>query len=143
MSLKKIFYLIIGFIGLGLGVLGVALPVMPAFPFLMLAAFGFAKSSDRLHQWFVGTKLYKENLECFACGKGMTKKTKIRIIVLVTLTMSVGFVMMHRVPVGRIILVFVWVFHILYFIFGIKSISEEESLNIRNNSAVTEMNGGE
>lgn len=142
MSLKKLFYLIIGFIGLGLGVVGVALPVMPAFPFLMMAAFGFAKSSERLHQWFVGTKLYKENLECFVCGKGMTKKTKLRIIVLVTLTMSVGFVMMHRVPVGRIILAFVWVFHILYFVFGIKTISEEEALHIRNNLAATQMNGG-
>lgn len=143
MNLKKLFYLIVGFIGLGLGLVGAALPMIPAFPFLMLAAFGFAKSSDRLHRWFVGTTLYKENLECFVRGKGMTKKTKIRIMVLVTLTMSVGFIMMQKIPVGRIVLAFVWLFHILYFIFGIKTISEEESQSLRQSQVVTDTNGGE
>ena len=52
----------------------------------------------------------------------MTKKTKVRIMVTVTLLMSIGFVMMHAVPVGRIVLGCVWVFHILYFCFGVKTI---------------------
>ena len=47
----KIVYLIIGFLGLGLGVLGAILPLLPAFPFLLLAAFGFGQGSDRLHRW--------------------------------------------------------------------------------------------
>ena len=38
----------------------------------------------------------------------MTMKTKIRIMVTVTIFMSIGFIMMHAVPVGRIILGFVW-----------------------------------
>ena len=46
----------------------------------------------------------------------MTMKTKIRIMVTVTIFMSIGFIMMHAVPVGRIILGFVWIFHVLYFI---------------------------
>lgn len=117
----RIVYLIGGFIGLGLGALGAALPLLPAFPFLMLAAFCFAKSSQRLHNWFIGTKLYKNNLESFVKGQGMTWKTKIRIMVLLTLTMSIGFVMMDAVPVGRVILACVWVFHIFLFCFGIKT----------------------
>lgn len=48
----------------------------------------------------------------------MTRKTKIKIMVTVTLLMSVGFVMMDQVPVGRIILACVWIFHILYFMLG-------------------------
>lgn len=35
-----------------------------------------------------------------------------------------GFIMMGRVPVGRMVLAAVWVFHVLYFIFGIKTIEE-------------------
>ena len=120
--MKKILYIILGCIGLGLGAVGAVVPMIPAFPFLLLAAFCFARSSEKLHTWFINTKLYKDNLADYVAGKGMTRKTKIRIMVTVTLLMSIGFIMMHAVPVGRIVLSCVWVFHILYFIFGVKTI---------------------
>lgn len=123
MSLKKALYVVLGCIGLGLGALGAALPLLPSFPFLLLAAFCFARSSEKLHHWFVNTKLYKDNLESYVAGKGMTKKTKIRIMATVTLLMSVGFIMMHAVPVGRIILGCVWACHVLYFTLGVKTIA--------------------
>lgn len=72
MKIKKVVYIIIGCVGLGLGALGAALPLLPAFPFLLLAAVCFGKSSERLHKWFVGTKLYKNNLESYVKGRGMT-----------------------------------------------------------------------
>ena len=121
MKLKKIIYVVVGCIGLGLGALGAALPLLPAFPFLMLAAFCFARSSEKLDNWFKNTKLYKNNLESYVQGRGMTRKTKIKIMITVTVLMSVGFVMMGSVPIGRIVLFCVWVFHILYFSFGVKN----------------------
>lgn len=125
MSIKKIAYVVLGCIGVGLGAVGAVLPLLPAFPFLMLAAFCFARSSERLNNWFIGTKLYKNNLESFVKGQGMTWRTKIRIMIMVTVLMSIGFLMMGAVPVGRIILTCVWVFHILLFCFGIKTYKEE------------------
>lgn len=125
MNIKKAFFVVLGCLSLGLGALGAVLPLLPAFPFLMLAAFCFAKNSEKLHNWFISTKLYKNNLESFVQGKGMTVKTKIRIMVTVTILMSIGFIMMHAVPVGRIVLGFVWLFHVLYFIFGIKTLKVE------------------
>ena len=125
--MKKLLYLAGGFIGLGLGALGASLPLLPAFPFLLLAAYCFARSSERLHRWFVGTRLYKENLESFVAGRGMTRRTKLRIMTLVTLTMAIGFAMMGRVPVGRVILGIVWAGHVLYFIFGIRTLPEQEN----------------
>lgn len=122
MKIRKAMYLILGLIGLGLGAVGAVVPMLPSFPFLLLAAFGFGKSSQKLHTWFIGTKLYKENLESYVAGKGMTRKTKMRIMITVTILMSIGFVMMHAVTVGRIVLVCVWVFHVLYFVFGVKTI---------------------
>ena len=122
MKIKKILYVILGCIGLALGAVGAILPLLPAFPFLLLAAFCFAKSSEKLHRWFTGTKLYKNNLESYVKGRGMTWKTKIRIMITVTVLMSIGFIMMHAVPVGRIVLACVWVFHILYFVFRVKTI---------------------
>lgn len=126
MNLKKVFLVILGCLGLGLGALGAVLPLLPAFPFLMLAAFCFAKSSEKLHNWFTSTRLYKKNLESFVQGKGMTVKTKVRIMLTVTILMSMGFIMMHAVPVGRIVLGIVWLCHVLYFIFGIKTLKLEE-----------------
>ena len=126
MNLKKVFFVILGCLCLGLGALGAVLPLLPAFPFLMLAAFCFAKSSEKLHNWFTSTRLYKKNLESFVQGKGMTVKTKVRIMLTVTILMSIGFVMMHAVPVGRIVLGIVWLCHVLYFIFGIKTLKLEE-----------------
>lgn len=125
MNIKKVFWIVLGCIGVGLGAVGAVVPLLPAFPFLLLAAFSFAKSSERLHNWFTGTKLYKDNLEDYVAGRGMTWKTKIRIMITVTVLMSIGFIMMSRVPVGRIILACVWAFHIIYFIFGVKTIHEQ------------------
>lgn len=127
MNLKKVFLVILGCLGLGLGALGAVLPLLPAFPFLMLSVFCFAKSSEKLHNWFISTGLYKKNLESFVQGKGMTVKTKVRIMLTVTILMSIGFIMMHAVPVGRIVLGIVWLFHVLYFIFGIKTLKLEEN----------------
>ena len=126
--MKKILYMILGCVGVGLGAVGAIIPMLPAFPFLMLAAFCFARSSDKLHNWFVSTKLYQENLADFVAGKGMTKKTKVRIMVTVTLLMSVGFVMMglKGIVTGCVVLGCVWLFHIIYFIFGIKTIPAAE-----------------
>lgn len=122
MNIKRIIFIVLGCLGLGLGALGAVLPLLPTLPFLLLAAFCFGKSSEKLHTWFVGTKLYKDNLESYLQGKGMTKKTKVRIMAVVTLLMSLGFIMIHQVPVGRIVLGCVWVFHIIYFLFVVKTL---------------------
>lgn len=127
MKVKKIIYIVLGCIGVGLGAVGAVVPMLPAFPFLLLAAFCFGRSSERLNNWFINTKLYKNNLESYVQGKGMTWKTKIRIMITVTVLMSIGFIMMHRVLVGRIVLGCVWAFHIIYFIFGVKTFRPEEN----------------
>lgn len=126
--MKKILYVLLGCVGVGMGALGAVLPMLPAFPFLMLAAFCFARSSEKLDRWFKGTRLYKENLEDFVAGKGMTMKTKVRILVTVTLLMSVGMIMMglKGIVVGCIVLTCVWVFHLVYFLFGVRTIPAEE-----------------
>ncbi len=130
MNPKKIFFIVLGCIGLGLGAVGAVVPLLPSFPFLMLAAYCFARSSKRLHDWFISTKLYKNNLESYVAGKGMTKKTKIRILTTVTLLMGFGFIMMHEVPVGRIVLACVWVLHLVYFVFGIKTIPADDKAEL-------------
>ena len=78
MSLRKAIYIILGCIGLILGAVGVIVPMLPAFPFLLLAAFSFARGSERLHSWFISTRLYKNNLETYVRGQGMTRRQRDR-----------------------------------------------------------------
>lgn len=110
-----------GFISFGLGMIGVALPVVPTVPFILLAAFCFARSSERLDTWFKGTKLYHQVLESFVNRRTMTVKAKLTILVPVTVLLGIAFVLMSRVPVGQGVLVAVWIGHVIYFGFVVKT----------------------
>ena len=129
--MKRILYIILGCVGVGLGAVGAVVPMLPAFPFLMLAAFCFARSSEKLDRWFKGTKLYQDNLADYVAGRGMTVKTKVRIMITVTLLMSIGFIMMglKGIVTGCIVLGCVWAFHIIYFIWGVKTIPAAEAMS--------------
>ena len=118
--MKKILYIMIGCLSLVLGIVGVVLPILPTVPFVLLAAFCFARSSERLDDWFKNTKLYKEN----NIKSGMTKRVKMRIMCSVTLLMSIGFIMMglKGIIVGNVVLLIVWIFHMVYFTFGVKTV---------------------
>lgn len=124
MKLSKIIYTIIGCLSLALGSVGAVLPILPTVPFLMLSALCFAKSSEKLNTWFKQTKIYKNNLESYVRGEGMTIRTKTKILLTVTALMAVGFVVMlsKKVYIGCILLLIVWLVHILYFTLAIKTI---------------------
>ena len=106
MNIKKILYIVLGTIGLILGAIGAVLPLLPAFPFLLLATVCYAKSSERLHNWFINTKLYKNNLESYVQGNGMSWQVKFRVMGMITIVMSIGFIMMalKEITYGCIIL---------------------------------------
>ncbi len=128
MKLKRLIFLTAGFICLGMGCVGVVLPILPTVPFFLATVFCYANSSRKLHDWFISTKLYKKHLESFVKKKGMTVQTKLGIIIPVTIVMGIGFWMMMRggVLAPSIILLVVWVCHIVYFIFGVKTLKQPE-----------------
>ena len=49
----KLFWFLLGFVSLALGLIGIAIPLLPTVPFMLLAAFCFARSSDRMHEWLL------------------------------------------------------------------------------------------
>ena len=115
-------WMALGILCLVLGTIGVVLPILPTVPFYMATVFCFAKGSKTLHDWFLGTSLAKE--------KAMTKKTKRSIIAMVTILMAIGFIMMNNVPIGRVVLVIVWIFHFLYFGLKVETVKEEKAKEI-------------
>lgn len=129
MSPKRIVFMVLGCICLALGCVGIALPILPTVPFFLATVFFFANSSQRLHDWFVGTRMYQKHLDSYVKKKGMLMKTKLTILSSVTLIMAVGFIMMLRkeIYVPCIILGIVWVCHVIYFFFGVKTIKKSAS----------------
>ncbi|MBT8101088.1 MAG: YbaN family protein [Gammaproteobacteria bacterium] len=55
---KRAAFILFGLLCLGLGALGVFLPLLPTTPFVLLAAFAFANSSDTLHDWLINHNVF-------------------------------------------------------------------------------------
>ena len=106
-----------GFLCFALGMVGVVLPILPTTPFILVAAF----CSARLNSWFKGTKVYKQVLEGYVTKRSMTLRAKLTILIPVTVLLAIGFALMGRVPVGRVVLAAVWIGHIIYFGFTVKT----------------------
>jgi len=127
MKLKRLFFLLLGCVCLALGCVGIVLPVLPTVPFFLATVFCFANSSEKLHTWFLGTELYQKHLDSFVKKKGVTAQTKAGILMSVTLLMAVGFFLMLRkaLYIPCTILAIVWLCHLVYFLFGVKTIKTE------------------
>ena len=127
MQLKRLVFLIIGCVSFGLGCVGIILPILPTVPFFLLTVFCFSQSSQKLHDWFVNTKMYHKHLESFVQKKGMTARTKAAILTSVTILMAIGFILMARkaIWVPCVILAVIWACHLVYFLFGVKTLRPE------------------
>lgn len=104
-----------GFASFALAMVGVVLPILPTTPFVLLAAFCFARSSDRLNAWFKSTKVYKRVLEGYVKKREMTVKAKLSIIVPVTILLGIACFFMRRMIPLVVVLVIVWLCHLVYF----------------------------
>ncbi|OOF85845.1 YbaN family protein [Rodentibacter ratti] len=120
----KYIYILLGFISLALGIVGIFLPLLPTTPFLLLTLFFFAKGSKRLEIWFLSTSIYQKHLKSFNERRAMSKKTKIVILAFASSMLLIGFYFTPSI-VGRSIIAALIVVKYWFFLFWIKT--EEES----------------
>jgi len=132
----KIVFIIFGFIFIGLGCLGIPLPVLPTTPFFLLAAICFAKGSKRLENWFKSTKLYHKHLESFVENRSMTLKAKLTILFTASAMLLLSFGMMQYKAIvngnsvgniiGRVVILIMIPIKYIYFFTRIKTIPANE-----------------
>ena len=126
--IKKIIFVIVGFISLLLGIMGTVLPILPTVPFLLLASYCFARGSNKFEVWFKSSKRYKKYLENFILNKSMTLKQKIYISTFADIMIAFPLVILNNLYI-KLFLIIVIIFKYYYFIFKIKTIKIWLKLN--------------
>jgi uncharacterized membrane protein YbaN (DUF454 family) len=120
----KIIFIILGTLSLGIGILGIILPILPTTPFLLLTAYCYAKGSTRFHQWFIHTKLYKKHLETFIKDKSMTRRQKWTLMIVVDVMLMITFFWINNLVIRILIIVLILLKH-LYFHTQVKMIPKK------------------
>jgi uncharacterized membrane protein YbaN (DUF454 family) len=95
-SILRLFFIGAGTGCVALGVLGIFLPVLPTTPFLLLAAFCYARSSERLHRWLLTNRWFGDYLRNYHEGRGMRLRDK--VLALVVMWTAIGWTVLNAVP---------------------------------------------
>lgn len=120
-SLKKWTLIITGSMSLGLGVLGIFLPLLPTTVFLLIAAACYARSSDRLYEWLLSHKWFGSYIRNWREHKALTRRTKTTILLVLWATLTASAVFAVENIVIRLVLLVVGI-GVTTFILSIKTI---------------------
>lgn len=84
----RVLFNILGTVSLGLGVLGIFLPLLPTTPFLLLAAFCYVRGSPRMHHWLLSHRMLGPYIRDFQSGRGIPLRTKVIALGLMWLSLA-------------------------------------------------------
>lgn len=145
--MKKIWKAIcvgLGFLFFGLGAAGATVPVIPTTPFLLAAAFFFARGSEKFNNWFVSTNLYRRYIEQAVKNKAMDKEAKRNTFITLGLIFTIGFI--FSPSFAKIIILIVAAGHFYYFTCKVKTVerapeNEEECAEVVDTKMISEIKG--
>ncbi len=103
-NLKKGIFVVAGTISLGLGAVGVFLPILPTTPFLLLSAACYYKGSERMHRWLLSNKLFGSYIRNYKGGKGISQMGKIFTLFLLWITICYSALFMVNNYIVQIVL---------------------------------------
>jgi len=92
----RIFWFLIGGSSLGLGTLGIFLPLLPTVPFYLLAAYSFSKSSTKIHNWLLNHKVFGPDIRNWNENRTIHRRAK--LMALASMAGSVILAYFFNVP---------------------------------------------
>ena len=92
-------WLIVGCLSLVLGAIGIALPLLPTTPFILLAAFAFARSSNRLHEWLVTHDVFGSLIDNWQRHGAISQRAKVLSVVSMAAVLAISLAMAAPVVV--------------------------------------------
>ncbi|WP_299744953.1 YbaN family protein [Rossellomorea sp. y25] len=121
-KIKKMIYILLGLLFMGIGVVGIVLPLIPTTPLLLLASFFFVRGSERFEAWFKGTSVYKKHLEGFIRHRSMTLRQKVTLLIFSDIMILIPLILSDSLIV-KVILSLIIVYKYYYFIFKIRTVA--------------------
>ncbi len=88
--IQRFLWFVAGSISLGLGILGIPLPLLPTTPFLLLATYCYARSSERFYYWLLNHKVFGKHIRNYRDHRGTTYHVKVGAISLLWITISIS-----------------------------------------------------
>lgn len=128
--MKKKLFVVLGFLSLGLGIIGIFLPLLPTTPFILLSSILFQKSSDRFHKMLTQNKVLGKYITDYTERKGITLKNKIIALIFLTAGMGKGFFSMQNIY-GRVSLVVIFI-AVFVHILKLKTLKGDKIENVQN-----------
>ena len=125
--MKKI-YLVLGLLCLGLGIIGIPLPVLPTTPLVLLGMVLLGKGSQRFHDKVVSTKFYQKYLKKYNKQRGLTVREKATILFVSTAMCSISFIMIPSIHL-RITIIILILIEYIYFFKCIKTLKQSDVIN--------------
>ena len=122
----KSVYVGIGTFSLGIGIIGIVVPLLPTTPFLLLSAACYAKGSERMYQWFINIRWIGKAIKNYHEGNGISIKGKIISIIFLWLTILVSMSLMHPNTVVQVLLLIIAI-SVTYHIISLKTMKNEFS----------------
>lgn len=97
MKIKNLLLIVLGFIFIGLGAVGVAIPVMPTTPFVLLAAVCFSASSKKFYDWLLRNRVFGQYIENYRTKQGISIRLKIASIAFLWTGLIISMVVVQTI----------------------------------------------
>lgn len=103
-GIKKIILMIAGILCVILAIIGIVIPVLPTTPFLLLAAFLFYRSSEKLHERLLNSKVLGEYIHNYTEYRAIKRKAKILTIILLWITLGISIIAVNNIYIRMFLL---------------------------------------
>ena len=104
-SIRKYLLIFLGTLSLGLGIIGVFLPVLPTTPFLLLASFCYVRSSKRMYNWLINHRIFGSYIYCYLEYRAVPRKTKIGALIFLWTTLLVSATLVPSIQIKIFLMV--------------------------------------